>query len=134
MIDRRSFLKTVSAGTAALLLLPSRLARPATKQVGFKLDKAEKLKAVGGSTVLAIKGHDILFIRTGETEVRAFNPECTHQHCQVKYNPSTLHVECTCHGSAFDMTGKVLGGPAPAPLQVYPATLADDKVIVTVEE
>jgi Rieske Fe-S protein len=133
MITRRSFLMDLAAAAAAMALLPFRLARAAAKQVAFKLDKAEKLKTVGGSAILAIKGKDILFVRTGEKEIRAFNPECTHQHCQVRYGASG-RIECSCHGSTFDMDGKALGGPATQPLATYPATLQDDRVVVTVEE
>ncbi|MBM4394592.1 MAG: Rieske (2Fe-2S) protein [Deltaproteobacteria bacterium] len=134
MSDRRTFLGSLVAAAAAVVLLPVRAVRAAKKQVAFRLDKAEKLKTVGGSAVLSIKGRDILFVRASDSEVRAFSPECSHQRCRVGYDASKGRIQCSCHGSAFAMDGKVLGGPATSPLPTYPATLADDRVVVTVEE
>jgi Rieske Fe-S protein len=48
--------------------------------------------------------------------LHGFSALCTHQGCIVS---SVRHgrILCPCHGSQFDaVTGKVLAGPAPAPL------------------
>jgi cytochrome b6-f complex iron-sulfur subunit len=47
---------------------------------------------------------------------------CTHLGCNVKRVASGF--ECPCHGSRFDANGRVVGGPAPAPLAWYALSLS----------
>jgi glycine/D-amino acid oxidase-like deaminating enzyme/nitrite reductase/ring-hydroxylating ferredoxin subunit len=42
---------------------------------------------------------------------------CTHQGCQVAFNPVERSWDCPCHGSRFDIDGRVLHGPAMSPLE-----------------
>ena len=85
---------------------------------------------------------------TGES--RAINPEfivliglCTHLGCAPKYRPELDSVEttdgsewiggffCPCHGSMFDLSGRVYKGvPASANLEVPPYSFESDSVIV----
>jgi nitrite reductase/ring-hydroxylating ferredoxin subunit len=132
MHRRRGFLKILLGGAAALLAWPAAPARAGKVAVG--LDKLEKLQEVGGSLTVRIKERDVLLIRDTAETVRAFNPVCTHQQCLVAYKPSAGKIECPCHGSQYTLDGKVLNGPAPAALQVYPATLLEGRVILTLED
>lgn len=45
-----------------------------------------------------------------------FDPHCTHLGCLYAWNPGLKRFQCPCHGSIFDIDGKVLAGPAPRPL------------------
>ena len=58
----------------------------------------------------------ILFIRDGG-EIWAVLSTCSHNGCEVR-KLRTL-FECPCHGSEYDLGGKVLRGPAPDPLESY---------------
>lgn len=129
MFTRRSLLERTLAA-AGLLLLP----KPAlAKKLAIPLDKVEKLKKVGGWMILKIKKKQIIFIRDAQDSIRALSPVCTHKKCLVSYNPDAKKIECGCHRSRYDLTGKVLDGPAPAPLPSYPAELSQDRIIIKID-
>ncbi len=52
----------------------------------------------------------------GAEGIYAFVTVCTHLGCAVNFDASERLFRCPCHGSVFALDGKVLGGPAPAPL------------------
>lgn len=62
----------------------------------------------------------------------AVNPKCTHQGCDVKWVPGEKKYECPCHDSDFAADGKVLKGPATAPLATYPVKIVGTQVLVKV--
>ena len=66
---------------------------------------------------------------------------CTHLGCSPKYRPEVAPVDlgkdwvggffCPCHGSRFDLSGRVFQGvPAPINLEVPPHHYLEDNVIV----
>ena len=62
----------------------------------------------------------------------AVNPKCTHQGCDVKWVPGEKKYDCPCHDSEFSANGKVLKGPASAPLATYPVKIVGTQVLVKV--
>ena len=42
---------------------------------------------------------------------------CTHLGCLVRFNAAETSWDCPCHGSRFDVDGRVLEGPAVDPLE-----------------
>ena len=131
-VTRSGFLKIFGASFLALVFRPFSSALAQAKKLAIPLAKAEKVKQVGGWAVLQVKDQKILFVREAETSIRAFDPICTHQQCEVAYSAADKNLHCPCHHSTFDLTGKLLSGPAPAPLKTYPASLNGDKIIVEV--
>lgn len=49
-------------------------------------------------------------------EVHALSARCTHLGCIVTWNSAEKSWDCPCHGSRFDIHGRVLEGPATADL------------------
>ncbi len=49
-------------------------------------------------------------------ELHELSAVCPHLGCIVAWNPTELSWDCPCHGSRFDVDGKVLNGPAIKPL------------------
>jgi len=129
---RRGFFKTLAITIFAIITLPTSLVR--AKKVALSINNAEDLKKVGGSALLKIKDQDVLFVRDSEESIRAINPMCTHKKCKVAFKSEDRKLHCKCHKSAFELSGEVLSGPAKLPLQVYEATLSNDKIILTLPE
>ena len=87
-----------------------------------------------------------------KNETRAVEPEylvvlgvCTHLGCSPSYRPDVAPADlganwqggffCPCHGSKFDIAGRVYAGvPAPTNLEVPPYRFADDGTIVVGED
>jgi ubiquinol-cytochrome c reductase iron-sulfur subunit len=83
-----------------------------------------------------------------KNEVRSEKPEwmvmegvCTHLGCSPQLRPADAKAEmgadwpggfyCPCHGSKFDLAGRVFrGAPAPTNLKVPPYTLTDSKLVI----
>ena len=84
-----------------------------------------------GSSVAAktSDGRNLLMTRTSQSTVVAFSAICTHQGCTVE--PDGAKLACPCHGSVYDAaTGKVIGGPAPAPLHPVAVTVQNGDVVL----
>jgi menaquinol-cytochrome c reductase iron-sulfur subunit len=62
-----------------------------------------------------------------------FSPICPHAGCYYNWDPETHQFQCPCHGSVFSMNGKVLGGPAPRPLDTLPYEIKDGVLYVSWE-
>jgi len=58
---------------------------------------------------------------------------CTHEHCELDEN-HMMHgdvVECTCHGSQFNIrTGENVLPPAAEPLKTYKVSVENDEIFV----
>jgi glycine/D-amino acid oxidase-like deaminating enzyme/nitrite reductase/ring-hydroxylating ferredoxin subunit len=55
--------------------------------------------------------------RKPDGSVHALSARCTHMGCIVAYNDAEGSWDCPCHGSRFDLQGRVIEGPAGAPLE-----------------
>jgi len=62
----------------------------------------------------------------------AMSSVCTHLGCMTRYIPERNGIFCPCHGSQFDTSGNVTGGPAPRPLSRFQLTLADGILVVDI--
>ena len=132
MISRRKFIKLMGIVTTMFSTVFSSIVRAA--KLSISLDKLEQLKKVDGWMVVKLQDKQFILIRDTETTVKVFDPACTHKKCVVAYNPKAKRMECPCHGSVYNIEGKVLNGPAKNALQAYNAELLDDKIIITVGE
>ena len=62
--------------------------------------------------------------------VLALWQRCTHLGCTVPWREEAGEFNCPCHSSLFNPKGEVLGGPAPRPLDIFPVSLKDGKLVV----
>lgn len=85
-----------------------------------------------------------------KNKYRSINPEylvligiCTHLGCSPKYKPSMGELGpdwpggffCPCHGSTFDLSGRVFKGvPAPINLEVPPYRFVNEHTLIIGED
>lgn len=84
---------------------------------------------VGGAVVAKLDGKPVVVAQPSSGKAVCFTAICTHQGCTVA--AAGKQLQCPCHGSAFDaLTGKVLQGPATAPLAAIAVHVQDGAVLV----
>ena len=51
--------------------------------------------------------------------IYVFDPHCTHLGCAYRWIEQEKEFFCPCHAGVFSLTGKVVSGPPPRPLDRY---------------
>jgi nitrite reductase/ring-hydroxylating ferredoxin subunit len=118
----------VSGVAATLLSSCARSAEHAKPRLFEATFDVNALSADGQSLVTPTAGFDgapILIVRSSPHAFVALSTQCTHEGCPVT-PPVGGIITCPCHGSQFDLDGKVRRGPAQFPLTRY-ATDYDGK-------
>jgi glycine/D-amino acid oxidase-like deaminating enzyme/nitrite reductase/ring-hydroxylating ferredoxin subunit len=72
---------------------------------------------IGEGRVIKENGERLAVYRDHDGRIHALSSVCTHQGCQVAFNAVERSWDCPCHGSRFDIDGRVLDGPATKPLE-----------------
>lgn len=75
-------------------------------------------------------GFPICIYKTDEKKYVAIYTECTHKGCAVK--PQNEIMVCPCHGSEFDITGKVLSPPAEIDLKSFPLRVENNTIYIKI--
>jgi cytochrome b6-f complex iron-sulfur subunit len=141
-MDRRDFLTKSAAMTIGISVAVGAIAGCGPAPTGgaqtVTLDITQATNAalanINGGVKITVTGqtHPVMVTRTSATAVAAFSTKCTHMGCDVDLPSSTGVISCPCHGSQYDINGHVTGGPAPANLAAFAATLEGNIVTVTV--
>jgi cytochrome b6-f complex iron-sulfur subunit len=135
-MNRRNFLidttcKICLAGLAQTLVECSKENINIKPSVKFSIDltdaKYANLKTVGG--VVQVSG--VYIICTAQSAYLALSSICTHAGCNVNYNSSGKDFVCPCHGGVYDINGKVVSGPPPAPLAQYQVAVSGSTLSVS---
>lgn len=72
-----------------------------------------------------------ILIHTEDDKYKAFAAICTHLDCIVQYRDDVKHIWCACHNGHFDLFGKNISGPPPAPLEEFKVTIINEDIIVS---
>ena len=97
--------------------------------IGFSVDAASPLAAVGGAALVQTSSGRFLVARTAPDAFVAFTATCTHEGCTITGYQSPRFV-CPCHGSNFDTSGRPVSGPASRALQQYATTFVGNVVSI----
>lgn len=98
---------------------PKQLEYVATVQDGYLETKTQK-------AVWAVK--------QSNGQVTVFSPMCTHLGCGYHWDGGAQQFKCPCHGSVYDISGRVLAGPAPRPLDALPSKVDNGRLLVVFKE
>ena len=72
-----------------------------------------------------------IVVRLPSGEWRAFSAVCTHLQCTVQYRSDLEQIWCPCHNGHFDLSGRNVSGPPPAPLEAYDVVVKGEDVVVS---
>jgi quinol---cytochrome c reductase iron-sulfur subunit, bacillus type len=121
----------VSAGIAAPVIsyLIAPLLRPAETKDWVKIGKVDELplnipqrlevaRRVAAGWVTQDSSVTAWVVRMPD-KIEVFDPHCTHLGCAYDWHQQSKEFLCPCHAGVFSITGKVLSGPPPRPLDTY---------------
>ncbi|MBY0278775.1 ubiquinol-cytochrome c reductase iron-sulfur subunit [Candidatus Binatia bacterium] len=74
--------------------------------------------------------HAAWVVKRSTDDVLVFDPRCTHLGCAYHWQVKENRFLCPCHDGLYDIDGRVIGGPPPRPLDVYPATIEGGELFV----
>ena len=139
-ITRRDFIK-LAKGTGALLGLSAVVGPVVAYFYPPKLEEmpsepvlvcTENELPVGESRTIAFGRYPALVINSPDG-LKAYSAVCTHFACIVKWNAEDNMIECPCHEGYFDvLTGEVISGPPPSPLEKLETEVVDGQIYVKV--
>jgi Rieske Fe-S protein len=75
--------------------------------------------------------YPVCVYRFSETKYSAMLMRCTHQGAELQVFGDRL--ECPAHGSQFSNTGQVKNGPADTNLRVFPVTLLNNQILISLK-
>jgi Rieske Fe-S protein len=98
--------------------------------VVVQIDSSSPLAGVGGAAMVRSSGGAFLVARTAQESFSALTAICTHETCTITGFDSTNYV-CPCHGSRFTTTGRVVNGPATAPLRSFATSFSNNLLTIS---
>lgn len=74
-----------------------------------------------------------VFVVSSPEGPMVFSATCSHLGCLVNYHKEKREFICPCHGGRYDLTGKNIAGPPPAPLTRLPVKVQGGVLFVGVK-
>ena len=68
---------------------------------------------------MEIDGEKVGVYKDENRKLHIVSVRCPHLGCQLEWNPDEKSWDCPCHGSRFDIEGKLLDNPAQINLDKY---------------
>lgn len=133
-LERRRFLALLGSGALGLAGLGAFVAGVRYLQPDvlyeedgrFEVGRPETLPL---GTVLVCRARKVYVVH-GPTGFYALSAVCTHLGCVTRHEPGADRIVCPCHGSEFDVAGRVIVGPASRRLQRLSLTLRRGVLVV----
>jgi cytochrome b6-f complex iron-sulfur subunit len=141
MSSRRQFLNKILTGGVAILatyllypiirfLIPP--PTPLGAQSKILVANTDELKP-NSAKFFRFLDKPAVLVRLPNGDYEALSAKCTHLGCTVSFEKSEDIFYCNCHGSEFNLNGKVIKGPASLPLQRYFVLVSNNDIYVTTQ-
>lgn len=101
----------------------SQLAPQVPLEVAFRRNRVDGWRVVSEKSTAWV-------VKTGDNNVVAYAPQCTHLGCAYHWDDRKTHFICPCHNSIFSIDGRVQDGPAPRPLDRYEVKVEGNKLLL----
>ncbi len=147
-INRREFVKKAFYGLVALFglgfLIPgvkmfSPIRDREKELVYFPLVSEDEIPRSGvkkAELVYTAMGRERkarVFIVSSAEGLTVLSATCSHLGCLVNYSKEKGEFICPCHGGRYDLNGRNIAGPPPAPLGRIPARIDNGTVLVGIK-
>ena len=83
----------------------------------------------GEAKVIRYEGDRIGVYKDESGRLYGVDPVCRHAACIVKWNNAENSWDCPCHGARYDCQGKLLNGPALAPLKRWDWEQGEEEIL-----
>jgi cytochrome b6-f complex iron-sulfur subunit len=102
--------------------------------ITLKPGEVAGLAGVGDALIVRADGvpGPVILRRSAGGGFTAMLAVCTHQGCELEVAPESY--DCPCHGSAFDLQGRVLTGPADRPLPALVVKASAERVVIVLAQ
>ncbi|MCE5311645.1 MAG: ubiquinol-cytochrome c reductase iron-sulfur subunit [Nitrospiraceae bacterium] len=100
------------------LMQEDELPRRGVKKVEFTIEQYGK------------KRTQRIFISAAKGSVTALSPVCTHLGCTVVWDHNSSEFVCPCHAGRYNISGEVISGPPPKPLERFTLRVESGRVFI----
>ncbi len=133
-LERRRFLALLGSGALGLTaagtaVVVARYLEPDVLDEGDGRFEVGRPDALPLGTVLVSRARKVYVVH-GPRGFYALSAVCTHLGCVTGHEPGQDRIVCPCHGSTFDVTGRVTSGPATTRLRRLSLTLRRGVLVV----
>lgn len=74
-----------------------------------------------------------VFIVSSPRGLSVLSATCSHLGCLVNFHREKREFICPCHGGRYDLAGRNIGGPPPAPLVQFPIRIENGMLMAGVK-
>ena len=125
--------KNTPIGPDASQIMPTLSGTLSSGNVTLNVDSSSPLAKTGVAALVNYAGGSLLVDHPSASVYNALSSICTHQSCLITgFDTSNEQFICPCHGSMFDVNGKVTQGPAGSPLTKYQTQLNGTQLTIKV--
>lgn len=136
-LNRRHFLQALAGGLGVVMVGGCASGEGESKRPPTAIANGNEWRVPGAAKLspgqaLAFRFPDdspgLIFL-TAPGQWQALSTKCSHAGCTVLWQDGQ-DLLCPCHSSRFDLTGKVLNGPATKPLARYLARQQGEDIVL----
>ena len=125
--------KNTPIGPSSYQVMPTVSGNLSGGNVVVSVDSSSPLSKTGNAALVNYSGGSVLVDHPTNNVYNALSSICTHQSCQITgFDSGNNQFICPCHGSRFDINGKVIQGPAGSPLTKYQTQLNGAQLTIKV--